>query len=116
MLFPFLVPLPGLLAWAVGPRAVGSRGVAPPPPAPAAAPAAAVASVAATATVAPTDPGAERRAGSVPPHLDPLHGDALPSPRGAGGLHFKPPPALLLGRLLPPGLAPLGVTRARECV
>src|SRR5881628_3034900 len=76
MLFPFLVILPGMLALVVSSTAVRSTSVAAPTPA------AAVASAAATATVAPSDPGAERREGIVPPKLDPRTGEPLRDARG----------------------------------
>src|SRR3989440_3765148 len=87
MLFPFLVILPGMLALVVSSTAVRSTSGAAPAPAPAPAGAAAVASAAATATVAPSDRGAERRGGILPPQPHPRPREpppAAPRPLGFG--------------------------------
>src|SRR5213078_2343744 len=104
MLFPFLVILPGMLALVVSSTSVRSPSVAAPASAPA------VAGAAATATVAPSDPGPERRDGIVPPKLDPRTGEPLRDARGRVVLDYDLATPMMLVHFFPAGLRGLGLT------
>src|SRR2546422_8848603 len=69
----------------------------------------AVASAAATATVAPSDPGAERREGIVPPKLDPRTGEPLRDARGRVVLDYDLATPMMLVHFFPAGLLGLGL-------